>query len=238
MSAIFLSADTAKSMNAEECYQKLQTTSNGLTSQEAADRLKAFGLNILLEKERSAFIRFLLYFWGPIPWMIELAAILSIILRHWPDLAIILTLLLVTGLVGFFQERQAKRAIEALRKQLISKDVVKRDGKWIETKSSQITFGDLVRFQQGDIIPADVKLLTGNGLSVNQSTLTGESLPISKKVGDIAYSGSIIVEGEMEALVIATAENTFFGRTAKLVEKMVPFSHFQQAILKIGRYLI
>lgn len=225
-------------MGLEELYRKLNSTANGLKSQEAENRLKIFGLNILKEKKKSAFLQFFLYFFGPIPWMIEFAAILSAILHHWSNLVIILILLLVNGLVGFFEERQAGNAIEALKRKLALKSIVKRDGEWVEIEASQIVPGDIVRLRLGNIIPADVKLIDGDYLSVDQSALTGESLPVSKKVGDVAYSGSVAKQGEMEALVITTGEHTFFGKTAKLVEKAGAASHFQQAVLQIGHYLI
>jgi H+-transporting ATPase len=238
MNPTFISAEIAKSMDIEQLYQKLQSTSNGLSTQEADSRLKTFGLNTIKEKTRSPFLQFFLYFWGPIPWMIEFAAILSAILHHWSNLIIILVLLLVNGLVGFFEEHQAGNAIDALKKKLALKSLVKRDGKWVEIEASQIAPGDIVRLRLGNIIPADVKLFDGDYLSVDQSTLTGESFPVSKKMGDVAYSGSVVKQGEMEALVIATGENTFFGKTAKLVEEAGTSSHFQQAVLQIGHYLI
>jgi len=233
-----ISEAAAKSMSSEELYRTLQSSSEGLTSAEAQTRLKTSGPNLLEEKKTSPFLRFLLYFWGPIPWMIECAAILSAVLHHWTNLIIISILLLANGLVGYFEEHQAGNAIAALKKKLALKSLVKRDGKWTEIASADLVPGDIVRCRLGSIIPADVKLTTGEYLSVDQSSLTGESFPVDKKSGDIAYSGSVAKQGEMEAIVIATGGRTFFGKTAKLVEEAGAASHFQQAVLHIGHYLI
>ncbi len=237
-SSCFVAADAAKAMKIEEVLKKLQTSNEGLNASVAKNRLASCGPNLLEEKKESALWGFLRYFWGPIPWMIEFAAILSAILHHWPNLIIILVLLLVNGLVGFFEEHQAGNVIEALKKKLALKSLVKREGKWFEIKAAEIVPGDIIRLRLGNVIPADVKLLNGDYLSVDQSTLTGESLPVSKSVGDIAYSGSIAKQGEMEAVVISTGRNTFFGKTAKLAEEAGATSHFQKAVLQIGNYLI
>ncbi len=170
--------------------------------------------------------------------MIEIAAILSAVVRHWDDLIIILVLLLFNALVGFWQEYKAANALEALKKQLALKARALRDGKWQEIPANQLVPGDVIRIRLGDIIPADVKLFEGDFLSVDQSALTGESLPVSKKSEDIAYSGSVAKQGEMVALVTGTGANTFFGRTAKLVQSAGAASHFQKAVLQIGDYLI
>ena len=238
MTIPILSAEKAKETDVQKLYQDLCASPNGLSSEEAVKRLATYGKNQIEEKKHSLFLRFILYFWGPIPWMIEFAAILSAVLHHWSNLIIISVLLLVNGLVGFFEERQAGNAIDALKKRLALKSLVKRNGSWSEIDAADLVVGDIVRLRLGNIIPADVKLTDGSYLSVDQSALTGESLPVSKKQGDIAYSGSIARQGEMEALVIATGQNTFFGKTAKLVESAGAPSHFQHAVLQIGHYLI
>ena len=170
--------------------------------------------------------------------MIEIAAILSAVVGHWDDLSIILILLLFNALVGFWQEYKAANALEALKKQLAVKSRALRDGKWQELAADQLVPGDIIRLRLGDIIPADVKLFGEGFLSVNQSALTGESLPVSKNAGDIGYSGSVARQGQMTALVTATAASTYFGRTAKLVQTAGAASHFQKAVLQIGDYLI
>ncbi|VAW73400.1 Lead, cadmium, zinc and mercury transporting ATPase; Copper-translocating P-type ATPase [hydrothermal vent metagenome] len=210
----------------------------GLTSTEAAERLQQYGPNALEEKKVSPLLKLLGYFWGPIPWMIEVAAILSALIQHWPDFWIIITLLLFNAGVGFWQEYTAGNAVEALRKQLALRARVLRDGQWQEIDATQLVPGDIVRLRLGDVIPADVRLLEDDYLSVDQSALTGESLPVTKQRNDDAFSGTIIKQGEAVAEVTATGKNTRFGKTASLVEQAKTVSHFQKAVLTIGDYLI
>ena len=210
----------------------------GLTSTEAAKRLQQYGPNALEEKKVSPLLKLLGYFWGPIPWMIEVAAILSALLQHWPDFWIIFALLVFNAGVGFWQEFTAGNAVEALRKQLALRARVLRDGQWQAIDADQLVPGDVVRLRLGDIIPADVKLLGDDYLNVDQSALTGESLPVTKQGGDDAFSGTIIKQGESVARVTATGKNTRLGKTASLVEQAKTVSHFQKAVLAIGDYLI
>ena len=219
-------------------FQQLASSAEGLTRAEARNRLEKYGPNALEEKKESPLIKFLGYFWGPIPWMIEVAAVLSAIVGHWVDLIIILVLLAFNAVVGFWQEHQAANAVDALKKQLALKARVRRDGQWTEIDAVSLVPGDIVRLRLGDIIPADVRLAEGDYLSVDQSALTGESLPVDKKIGDLAYSSSVAKQGEMVALVAATGANTYFGKTAKLVSTAKSVSHFQKAVLTIGDYLI
>ena len=184
------------------------------------------------------FLKFLTYFWGPIPWMIEIAVILSAIARHWPGFAIILLLLLTNAVVGFWEEYQAGNAIAALKATLAIKARVKRDGKWVNPPARELVPGDVIRVRLGDIVPADARLLEGDPIEVDQSALTGESLPAERKSGEAIFSGSIIRQGEIGALVYATGANTYFGKTAELVQGAKTVSHFQRAVLKIGNYLI
>ncbi len=223
---------------ARALLDELGSGPDGLTDAEAKERLTKYGPNALEERKESPLLKFLGYFWGPIPWMIEVAAVLSAVVGHWVDLIIILVLLVFNAVVGFWQEHQAANAVEALKRQLALKARVKRDGKWREIDAAQLVPGDVVRLRLGDIIPADVKLIEGDYLSVDQSALTGESLPVDKKVGDAAYSSSVAKQGEMVALVTGTGANTYFGKTAKLVSTAKSVSHFQKAVLMIGDYLI
>ena len=142
------------------------------------------------------------------------------------------------GVIGFWQEFKAANALEALKKQLALTARVLRDGHWQAIPAPELVPGDVIRIRLGEIIPADVKLSEGDFLSVDQSALTGESLPVSKEVGEVGYSGSVARQGEMVALVTGTGSNTFFGRTASLVQTAGAVSHFQKAVLHIGDYLI
>ncbi len=210
----------------------------GLSEAEAAQRLERFGPNAIEEKQQNPYLKFLLFFWGPIPWMIEAAAVLSAAAQHWADFSIILFMLLINAGVGFWEEFKADNAIAALKKTLALKARVLRDGTWRTVATRELVPGDVILVRLGNIIPADVKLVEGEYLSVDQSALTGESLPVDKAVGDTAYSSSIARMGEMKAVVTATGGETYFGRTAKLVESAGTTSHFQQAVLRIGNFLI
>ncbi|HUD49214.1 MAG TPA: plasma-membrane proton-efflux P-type ATPase, partial [Candidatus Baltobacteraceae bacterium] len=227
-----------KTLPIAEVEKKLASSPDGLTQAEAQKRLIQYGPNELTEKKTNLFLKFLSYFWGPIPWMIEVAVILSGVVGHWPDFFIILLLLLANAVVGFWEERQASDAIAALKAKLAIKARVKRDGKWITPPARELVPGDAIRMRLGDIVPADARLLDGDPVEVDQSALTGESLPAERKSGEAVFSGSIIRRGEIGALVYATGEKTYFGRTAQLVQEAHTVSHFQKAVLKIGNYLI
>ncbi len=222
----------------EALLGELKSSRQGLSTEEARKRLERYGANALREERVNPLLKFLGYFWGPIPWMIETAAVLSALIRHWADLSIIVVLLVFNGVVGFWEEFQAGNAIEQLRKTLALKARVLRDGAWQELDARALVPGDIVRLHLGMIVPADVKLIEGDFLSVDQSALTGESLPVEKRSGDVAYSSSIAKQGAMLGLVVATGMETFFGETAKLVGIARHVSHFQKAVITIGRYLI
>jgi H+-transporting ATPase len=230
--------DDLKSIPLPEVEKKLGSSPDGLSQAEAQKRLTQYGPNEIEEKETNPFLKFLTYFWGPIPWMIEVAVILSAVARHWPDFGIILLLLLANAVVGFWEEHQAGNAIAALKAKLAIKARVKRDGKWINPAARELVPGDVIRLRLGDIVPADARLLEGDPVEVDQAALTGESLPATRKSGDAVFSGSIIRQGEIGALVYATGANTYFGKTAQLVQEAHTVSHFQRAVLKIGDYLI
>ena len=230
--------DDLKTLPLPEVEKRLSTSPDGLTQDEATKRLAKYGPNEIEEKKTNALLKFLKYFWGPIPWMIEVAVVLSGVVQHWPDFFIILVLLFANAIIGFWEERQAGNAIEALKAKLAIKTRVKRGGKWITPPAKELVPGDVIRLRLGDIVPADARLLDGDELSVDQAALTGESLPASKKSGDAVFSGSIVRRGEISALVYATGGKTYFGKTAELVQSAVTVSHFQQAVLRIGNYLI
>ncbi len=230
--------DDLQSLPLPEVEKRLVSSPDGLSQAEAQKRLAQYGPNEIEEKKTNPFLKFLSYFWGPIPWMIEVAVILSGVLQHWPDFVIILVLLVSNAVVGFWEERQAGNAIAALKAKLAIKATVKRDGKWTNPASREVVPGDVIRLSLGHIVPADARLLAGDSVEVDQSALTGESLPVERKSGEAVFSGSIIRRGEIEAMVYATGANTYFGKTARLVEEAHTVSHFQRAVLKIGDYLI
>ena len=218
--------------------KELRFASEGLTNEEAIKRLQEYGYNEIPEKKSSPLLKFLSYFWGPIPVMIMIAAVLSGILQHWPDLGVILALLVLNALVGFREEYQAGNVISALKEKLAVQAKVKRDGAWAGVPARELVPGDVIRLRIGDIVPADARLLEGDPLEVDQSALTGESLPVERKPADPVYSGSIIRRGEIDGLVYATGNATFYGKTAELVRTTETQSHLQRAVIKIADYLI
>jgi H+-transporting ATPase len=230
--------DDLKSLPLAEVEKRLGYSPDGLSQLEAKKRLAQYGPNEIEEKKANPLLKFLTYFWGPIPWMIEAAVILSGVLRHWPDFFIILVLLVANGVVGFWEEHQAGKAIDALKAELAIKARTIRDGKWTIPPARELVPGDVIRLRLGDIVPADARLLDGDPVEVDQSALTGESLPATRKSGEAVFSASIIRQGEIGALVYATGANTYFGNTAELVQETQTVSHFQRAVLRIGTFLI
>lgn len=210
----------------------------GLSFTEAEKRLHQYGANALEEKEVSIWQKILRHFMGPIAYMIEAAAIISALIGHWDDFAIIMALLLFNVTIEVWQDRKASTALSALKKSLAPEANVLRDGKWQTIPASTLVPGDIVKIRLGMIVPADLRMLKGNYVSIDQAALTGESLPVTKQEGDLAYSGSVVKQGEMETVVIATGSNTFFGRTAKLVANAGSVSHAQKAMFQIGNFLI
>ncbi|MGO9572778.1 MAG: plasma-membrane proton-efflux P-type ATPase [Terriglobales bacterium] len=230
--------DDLKTLPMPEVEKKLGSSAKGLSQAEAEKRLAQYGPNEIKEKKDNLFLKFLSYFWGPIPWMIEAAVILSGVVRHWLDFFIILFLLFSNAMIAFWEEHQAGNEIAALKAKLAKIARVLRDGKWATPKVSELVPGDVIRLRLGDIVPADARVLAGDPVQVDQSALTGESLPVTRKPGEAVFSGSIIKRGETDAMVYATGTNTYFGKTAELVEGAHTVSHFQRAVLKIGDYLI
>ncbi len=222
----------------KDVMARLGTSEEGLTAAEAKKRLATYGYNEIQEKRVSPWLKFLSYFKGPIPIIIIVAAILSAVLKHWPDVGVILALLVLNAVVGFREEYQADSAIAALKKELALKAKARRDGAWDTINARELVPGDVVRLRIGDIIPADARLLDGDPVQVDQSALTGESLPVEHGPGDAVFSGSVLKQGEIEAVVYATGGGTYYGKTAELVASAKTTSHLQRAVLKIADYLL
>ncbi len=211
---------------------------NGLSSDEAQRRLEEHGPNRIEEEDRSTIRELLGHFWGPIPWMLEAAALVSAAVGRWEDFAVIAVLLLINGVVGFWEEHQAANVIEELKEQLAPETRVKRDGSWSTRSAEDLVPGDVVRVDMGSVVPADVMLVRGGGLRIDESALTGESVPVSKERGDPAFSGTVVQQGEMIGVVTATGMDTRFAETASMVEQSEKVSHFRRAVLRIGNFLI
>ena len=210
----------------------------GLSSAEAVQRLATVGPNALVEKQTSLAAKIFSHFTGPIAYMIEAAAVVSAVIGHWDDFVIIAALLFFNVALELWQDHKASDALAALKRGLAPEATVLRDGKWQTVAASTLVPGDIVRVRLGVIVPADLRFTAGDYAAIDQAALTGESLPVSKKIGDEAYSGSVVKQGEMTGVVIATGANTFFGRTAKLVAGAGAVSHAQKAMFEIGNFLI
>jgi len=233
--------DDYKDHPVEETLRILETDQEqGLSEAEAKRRLDRFGFNEIEEKEEPLWHRIFRRFWGPIPWMIEVAALLSAVVQKWEDLAIILVMLLVNAFLDFFQEHRALNALKALKQGLAGETLVLRSGRYQALPFRELVPGDIVRLKIGDLVPADVRLLQGDYLQVDQSALTGESLPVSKKPGDVAYANTIVRQGEMLAVVVNTGMRTNFSKVVSLVAgaSLNERSHFQKMVLQIGNFLI
>uniref|UniRef100_A0A453H3Q2 Plasma membrane ATPase n=1 Tax=Aegilops tauschii subsp. strangulata TaxID=200361 RepID=A0A453H3Q2_AEGTS len=229
----------------DEVFENLRCSHQGLTSEQAQQRLQIFGPNKLEEKEESKFLKFLGFMWNPLSWVMEAAAIMAIALANgggkppdWQDFVGIITLLLINSTISFIEENNAGNAAAALMARLAPKAKVLRDGRWTEEEAAVLVPGDIVSIKLGDIIPADARLLDGDPLKIDQSALTGESLPATKGPGDGVYSGSTVKQGEIEAVVIATGVHTFFGKAAHLVDSTNQVGHFQQVLTAIGNFCI
>ena len=208
----------------------------GLTHGEVDTRRKEHGYNEVAEQIGHPVLNFLGKFWGLSAWMLELIMILSLVLRNYADLAIVAALLVVNAVLGFAQERCAAGVMETLRRRLQVSARVRRDATWQIVPARDLVPGDIVRVRPGDIIPADVKLLTGT-LSVDQSALTGESKEANKASGGVLASGSIIRRGEGNGVVMLTGAKTYFGRTTELVQSAHPKLHIEAVIAKLVRWL-
>lgn len=218
--------------------KELQSSQNGLSAQEAKERLGTYGYNEIKEKEVSPLRKILSYFYGPMPLAIEAAAVVSAVIQHWDDFALIVALLFANVVVGYWQERSAGNAIKELMRHLALRARVLRDGAWAVLEARELVPGDVMRLRMGDIVPADAKLTQGTFLSVDQSALTGESLPTEKHLGEVVYSGSLIRQGEMSGLVLNTGGSTYFGRTAHLVASASNVTGLSKIISKMVYFLV
>ncbi|TPX46825.1 H+-exporting ATPase [Synchytrium endobioticum] len=220
--------------------QMLNTDPNlGLTNTEARERLGKFGANILSEHKENMFIKFLMYFWGPIQVTMIGAAVLGGALRDWVDLGVICALLLLNACVGFLQEYQASNIVAQLKSQLAAKASVKRDGRMIEIDAKSVVPGDIVHVEEGSIVPADGRVVSEHEfIQVDQSSLTGESLAVEKQHGDDVFSSSLIKRGQALIIVTGTGDNTYVGKSAKLSASTNTRGHFTEVLNNLGIMLL
>jgi len=210
---------------------------SGLSSASAADRLRRLGPNEVPEKKAHPFLLIAKKFWGLTAWMLELIIVLSLVLRKYPDAAIVAVLLMTNAIVSLLEERKAASAVEALRKELRINARVLRDGAWTSLPARELVPGDVVRLRAGDVVPADAKIAAGS-LAADQSALTGESLAVEKGAQDLLYSGSVIKRGEATGIVLRTGPGTKFGRTVELVQVACPKLHMEEVVTKLVRWLL
>ncbi|XLU59526.1 hypothetical protein S245_018735 [Arachis hypogaea] len=229
----------------EEVFQQLRTSRTGLSSDDAEAQLQIFGPNKLEERKENKILKFLSFMWNPLSWVMEAAALMAIILANgggegpdWQDFVGILCLLVINSTISFIEENNAGNAAAALMARLAPKTKVLRDGLWQEQDAAILVPGDIISIKLGDIVPADARLLEGDPLKIDQSALTGESLPVTKRTGNEVFSGSTCKQGEIEAVVIATGVHSFFGKAAHLVDSTEVVGHFQKVLTSIGNFCI
>jgi H+-transporting ATPase len=209
----------------------------GLSSAEAARRLRELGPNAVPQEKRRPLRTLALKFWSPVPWMLEAAVVLQVALGKVDEAAVIAALLVLNALLSFLQEGRADRALALLRGRLSARARVRRDGAWRVIAASELVPGDSIHLRLGDIVPADVRIGSGQML-LDQSALTGESLPVEAAQGAAAYAGSTVRRGEATGEVTATGTRTYFGRTAELVRAAKTATHLEGLIFTIVRYLV
>lgn len=234
------SEDFAQQPHSESLAELGSNLETGLSQSEADFRLHQYGFNEIQTQEETLFHRVIRRFWGPIPWMIEIAALLSALVQKWEDLIIILIMLFVNAGLDFLQEHRALNALKALKQGLVKETIVKRDGQFKRISSRELVPGDIIKLKIGDIVPADVQLLDGRYLLIDQSSITGESMPVSHKVGEVALANTVVKQGEMLGLIVNTAMQTHFSSIVTLVaqSEFKTRSHFQKMVIKLGNFLI
>ncbi|NNM66598.1 MAG: HAD-IC family P-type ATPase, partial [Spirochaetales bacterium] len=221
-----------------EVLQLLKThPGEGLSTAEAAQKALEFGFNEVPDKKPNALLSFLKKFWGLTAWMLEAVVILSAILHKYLDLYVILALLLLNAILGFFQEQRASQAVETLKQKLRINARTLRNGTWQLLPARELVPGDVVRIRAGDFVPADLKLMEGH-LQVDQAALTGESLAVEKKDSDVIFSGSIVQSGEATGVVVLTGNKTYFGKTTELVQVAKPKLHMEEVIQQVVTWLL
>ncbi|ELR11003.1 plasmamembrane proton-efflux P-type ATPase [Acanthamoeba castellanii str. Neff] len=215
-------------------------TRDGLTDEEAAKRLLEFGPNALPTKKESLILKFLYFFWNPLSWAMEFAALLSFVLVDYVDGILITALLLLNACIGFYEDYSSGNAVAALQSALAPTCKCLRNGEVVAgTASVGLVPGDVVLLRLGDVVPADCFILDdGDSLKIDQSSLTGESIPVDRFPGDEIYSGSIVKQGEMKAIVHATGLSTFFGKAADLVNRSEKKSHIHLVLKSIAYFCI
>ena len=235
----------------DQVLARLEVDRNGLTEAEAKKRLHEFGLNTLsATKVRSPFARFFLQFNNVLIYVLLVSALITGLLRHWIDTGVILGVVLINAIIGFVQEGKAESALEAIRKMLSLEATIVRDGKRMSIFSEELVPGDIVMLASGDRVPADIRLIDVNSLSIDESALTGESHPVSKDVEpvqmntplgdrkDMVYSGTLVTHGSAMGVVVGTGDMTEFGRIGQMINEVKEITTpLLRQIAVFGRWL-
>ncbi|MEM4098503.1 MAG: plasma-membrane proton-efflux P-type ATPase [Candidatus Micrarchaeaceae archaeon] len=227
-----------KEMQIDEAFRALDSSRHGLTREEAQERLGKYGYNEIKEKKKNTALLFLSKFYGPIPILLWIVIVLTYILRHFAELYVVLALLVFNALVSFAEEYKADMSMDLLKQRLSVNARVLRSNEWHIIEAKYLVPGDVVRLRAGDIVPADVKVIEQEGLESNESVLTGESMPVQKGDGSIVYASSTVTRGEATCLVVGTGADTYFGKTAELVNTARPKLHLEETIMSIVKYLV
>ncbi len=229
--------DAASIVAGREGQASARDAMAGLSSEEAALLLLQHGPNTTVEQHVSTVRLLLGKLWAPVPWMLELTIALELVLGKTLEALVVAVLLLFNALVSWVQENRAQEALSLLRKRLSVVARVLRDGTWQRLPAQELVPGDVVHLRVGDVVPADVGLVDGL-LEVDQSALTGESLPVEAAGGHAVYAGSTVTRGEATGTVMATGAGTYYGHTAELVRTAQTASHLEAVVTRIVRALV
>ncbi|MDR2203709.1 MAG: plasma-membrane proton-efflux P-type ATPase [Nitrososphaerota archaeon] len=225
------------SENATSKKHDYEVLGTGLNLTDVERSRKQFGFNEIPEKKVKPWLQFIKRFWGLTAWLLEIIIVLSIFLQRYADVCIILGLLVLNAVLGFEEEVRASKVVDALKEKLRVNARVLREGVWSVLPAREIVPGDVVRVRSGDCVPADVKVVSGR-LDIDQSVLTGESFSVDRGLGDILFSGSVVKGGEANCVVMSTGADTYFGRTAHLVELAKPKLYIEKVISSVVHWLL
>ncbi len=227
-----------ENLSSENILKSLNSNRDGLSAAEADERLKKYGYNEIETKKQNPVVKFALKFTGTLAYLLYLVTAISIYLGKLIDAYVVIGLIIFNGVASFIEEYKADNTLELLKRKLSVMVNVKRDKVWISLPAKVIVPGDIIRVRIGSIIPADAKIIESNYLSVDQSMLTGESLPVDKKEGDPVFSSSIVRGGEATCVVTSTGKNTSFGKTVEFIKIAKTKTHLESTIFRILKYLM
>ena len=233
----FKTTDEFKKMDIKTALELLKTSEKGISETDAAARVKEFGFNEVEQKKKSTVLAFLSWFWGPIPWFLEIAVAVTLLIGDLLDATILAAILLSNVIIGFYNEHDSQKALELLKHQVTIKAKVMRDGKWVAKEARELLPGDIILIGLGDLVPADAKIISGN-ISADQAAITGESLPVELKESDVLLTGSTIKRGEAKCVVVNTGKHTAIGRTVELVNIAKPKSKQEAIMFNVSKNLI